>query len=270
MSDKFIKNMHHLFESGGLGISLKILLEEDEKDPFGALDKKKSDDTEDEEDTKETEETEDTEKTDDLEKTDDTDNTTGSGDDDLVDVMQGLQDDIDTLAKANNARLSLKAKLVPKPIKKIISNQSESYIRKNILKKMALIKEDSDDTDDTSKMLDDIEGSLRDEQERINSLGNTSHKLAATASNGMDINANVEAENAFDLFTNFYKKVNPAEVVLADYTDWIIDNADPSKAEEIAIKFKEEFNKLLPDESKIDKQVKNSNYNTAVGGKQSS
>ena len=44
MSDKFIKNIHHLLESGGIGINLKMLVEEEEgseeeSDPFGALDK---------------------------------------------------------------------------------------------------------------------------------------------------------------------------------------------------------------------------------------
>ena len=32
MSDKILKNLHHILESGGKGISLKMLLEDSEKD----------------------------------------------------------------------------------------------------------------------------------------------------------------------------------------------------------------------------------------------
>jgi len=272
MSDKFIKNMHHLFESGGRGISLKMLIEDDDKDPFAdAFDDSEGDEDKkgDEEESSEEEDTSDEESS----EEDDGEEESGKEGEESHDVVSSIEDlsaDLKTIKQVQDAQQTLKAELVPDPIGRIISKetsfQKESFARKTSLKKMSLIKEESDEA---SGVIDDLENSLRDEQERIDSLGSEYHKLSTKVSKGMEINASAEAKKAFDLFNNFYSKVNPAELILQSYLTWIIDNADPSKAKETAEKFKTEFNNLLPAESQIDIQVNNSNYNAAAGAKPS-
>ena len=271
MSDKFIKNMQHLFESGGLGISLKILLEEDEKDPFADAFNDSSDDEDEKDDKKKSSEEDDS---------DDESSEEGDGEEesdeeneeshDVVSSIEDLSADLKTIKQIKDAQQTLKAELVPDPIGRIISKetsfQKESFARKASLKKMSLIKEENDEA---AGVIDDLENSLRDEQERIDSLGSEYHKLSTKVSKGMEINASTEAKRAFDLFNNFYSKVNPAELILQSYLTWIIDNADPSKAKETAEQFKSEFNRLLPAASQIDIQVDNSNYNAAAGAKPS-
>lgn len=274
MSDKFIKNMRHLLESGGRGISLKILLEDDDKDPFAdAFDNSEEDEDKKDEEEKSSEE----ENSDGEESSEESDGEEESGEDDedkdshdVVSSIEDLSADLKTIKQVQDAQQTLKAELVPDPIGRIISKetsfQKESFTIKTGLKKMSLIKEENDESSD---VIDDLENSLRDEQERIDSLGSEYHKLSSKVSKGMEINASAEAKKAFDLFNNFYSKVNPAELILQSYLTWIIDNADPSKAKEIAEKFKSEFNNLLPAESQIDIQVSNSNYNAAAGAKPS-
>ena len=270
MSDKFIKNMHHMLESGGLGISLKMLLEDDEKDPFaGAFDSSDEEDKEDKDQDKEEKESDgDEESEEGTEEDEPVEGDDESDDHDVVSSIEDLSADLKTIKQVQDAQQTLKAELVPDPIGTIISKEiglsNESFARKNSLRRMALLKEESDEA---TAVIDDLEASLRDEQERIDALGSEYHKLSSKVSKGMEINAGSEAKKAIDLFNNFYNKVNPAELILQSYLNWIIDNADPSKAKEIALQFKEEFNNLLPDNSKIDIQVDNSNYTAAAGAK---
>lgn len=271
MSKKKFLNRINEMTRKGIYPSLRILLEEDEKDPMGG-DNPFSDDSDSSSE----------ESSDDSDDSSSSDDPFGGGDDEGGDSGEGdsKESEGESPEAEDNSEKSMKFDMLTKQFKEtnaaLDARQTETDIEKELhasdmsLADYTLISEN----EDPQELFDKLNKTIEDNQETIDKFG----EFSAEKINGVDINVDdlvVQAKNDIE---NFYSKEDPASIVAKRYlkkirsTDHINDIDDDQEA--FLSKLQKELDKdnidnALPDKYNVN-SVKNTSYNNAQGAKSQS
>lgn len=263
MTDKFIYNMTQLLETN-TNMSLKVLLEKDEEstddnagadsDSFDAFDETESesegeDETEGEGESEGEDETE-------------SEGESGTAEETIIDTLTKLRQNLDQTDIMANDESELADEFKVKPEKIITLNApstvANASIKAESIKKFVILEEEE---------REDIESILNDYQDQIDSMEIQSYKNLKSKEHGALVDVPLEVESALNYITNFDSIFKKSEIVYDWFVDKISSVAAANKKEEVLKKFKDELNKRLPDEDKIDIQEKPSSYNPMAGAK---
>jgi hypothetical protein len=258
MTNRFLKKIDKLLETNR-NMSLKILLEEDEKDPFSDAfgDEEGGDEEggdEEEEDEESGDEEEDEESGDEEEEV----NKEKEAIDTLADLKQNTQQL--NIIDIESSRIKSKYKSNPEDSIKLAAGK---VIKHNTIKSFIMLEQDTEDE------RENIESILNDYQDQIDSIEKKSYKNLKDKESGSLIDVALEVKNALNYIDNFDNHFKKSEIVYDWFVDKIADIAPANKKEETIKQFKEMLNQNLRPEDKIDIQEKPSSYNSMAGAKPS-
>ena len=268
MSDRFLKRIDKLLEESN-NMSLKILLEEEESDPFADAfgdegDKGDGDEGgEDEEGGTPSVGGEEGDTEADVE---------GEEGDEGVEGEEGEKDSVKKSAIDTLADLSQNMKQV-----NIIDNETSKILSKYKLNPQNKIKLSSSKTikyDSIKSFVmlekeerEDIQTIISDYQDKIEDMEIDSYKGLKNKQAGTLIDISAEVSNAVQQVKYFDKFFKKSEIVHDWFIDLIGKTAPADKKEEMIKQFKDEFDRKLSPEDKINIQDKPASYNAMAGAK---
>tara|TARA_B100000212_G_C27380709_1_gene536912 strand:- start:2129 stop:2998 length:870 start_codon:yes stop_codon:yes gene_type:complete len=282
---KFLKKIDMLLENKS-NLSLNVLLEETDpfEDAFSEDKDESSDDTSSDNTSSDNTLSDDTSSddtsSDDSSNTDDSSDDTSSedtsSDDDSDEEETSGKEVYTTLSDLENSVKTMKS---AKHAKDVVKDTYRFDVNKNITGKIVadsftkkvkvsdLILLEKDEAGEAESTLDKVEKTLEKEQERIEKLSDKSDYINSKLVAGDNINMVDQASSAIHDFENFDSLFSKAEIVANIYIDQIVELSSPKDSEANIKDFLEKFNKLLPDDKKINKQEQPTSYNASAGAK---